>query len=359
MQLPDGRTGRAASLLFLPKVDEEAELPITPERVRLVVVRETAALDSEISFLRKLLTGVTGGTIVLALLVGVAVVYRGLRPMRTLASRISSIKQDDLSVRLPTKRIPTELAPVVERLNDLLERLEDAFRRERAFTADAAHELRTPLAGLRSVMEVALTRPRTDDEYKQALTECLDIARRTQAMTDNLLELARLDSGQATFKPETLRLAELVEGCWRYLASDSVRRGITFEARIPASLECEADRDSLMTTLSILLTNAAEYTNDGGLIEVAAVGRANLVELTVSNSGCRLSTEQIKHVFERFWRGDASRTNTGIHCGLGLATARHLVTALDGEIDARVNGNIFSVRLKLSRSPTRVEGSDI
>jgi two-component system heavy metal sensor histidine kinase CusS len=351
VRLPDGRPGRAVSLFFVPKVDEEAGDIGTPRKVILVVARETGALDSEIAFLRSLLGAATGGSIILALLMGVVVVRQGLRPLRTLASRIAAIREDDLSVRIPIDPMPAEMVPVAQRLNDLLHRLEEAFYRERAFTADAAHELRTPLAGLRSVIEVALARPRVGDDYRQAMTECLDIVRHTQTMIDNLLALARLDSGQTTLRPETICLSEVITTAWRPLADRIAARRLSVDRRVPTDLAFRTDRDNLALTLTVLLTNAVEYSDDDGQIEVAARQVGALVELTVANSGCTLSDESARHVFERFWRADASRTNTGIHCGLGLAIAKRIVTSLGGTIAASVNGDIFVVRVILPVSP--------
>jgi len=247
--------------------------------------------------------------------------------------------------------MPAEMVPVAHRLNDLLQRLEEAFHRERAFTADAAHELRTPLAGLRSVIEVALARPRTGDDYEQAMTECLDIVLHTQSMIDNLLALARLDSGQLTLRPETLCLSEVVDAAWRPLADKTVARGLSVDSRVPTDLSFKTDRDNLALTLTVLLTNAVEYSDDDGQIRIAAQQLGDLVELTVANSGCKLSEDAARHVFERFWRADASRTNTGIHCGLGLAIAKRIVTSLGGTIAASVSGDNFVVRIILPASP--------
>ena len=196
VRLPDGRAGRAVGWLFTPRIDDEAKRPIQPPNAVLVVARGTGALDAEIAFLGWLLAIGTGGTIVLALLVGTVVVRQGLRPLETVAAQIGAIRDDDLTARIPVDRLPVELAPVVQRLNDLLQRLDAAFQRERTFTADAAHELRTPLAGLRSTLEVALTHPRGTAEYREALADCLEIVRHTQALVDSLLALARLDGGR-------------------------------------------------------------------------------------------------------------------------------------------------------------------
>ncbi|MBZ5497887.1 MAG: sensor histidine kinase N-terminal domain-containing protein [Acidobacteriia bacterium] len=346
IRLPDGRTGRAVGFSFVPKVDEDTHEPIPPRKVTLVVARETTALDAEIRYLRWLLATATGGTIILALVVGAVVVRQGLRPLDALASQIAAIQYDDLSAQVPVDGIPAEMAAVVKRLNDLLRRLEEAFRRERAFSADVAHELRTPLAGMRCTLEVALTRPRAGIDYRQAIEECLDIIRRTQKMVDNLLALARLEDGKTMLHPESVRLAELIEHAWRPLCDGVRARGITIESRVPDHLACMADRESLRMILTSLFENAAEYANDGGHIEVAGAQAGDSAEVSIANTGCRLSEEDTRHVFDRFWRSDAARTNTGIHCGLGLALVQRATTSLRGTVSASAANGTFTVRLK-------------
>ena len=345
--LPDGRAGRAAALRFTPKIDDEVKDPVQPPNAVVVVARGTVALDSEIAFLQWLLVIGTGGTILLALVVGAVVVRQGLRPLDAVAARIAGIRQGDLSTRIPVDRMPHELAPVVGRLNDLLLRLDEAFRRERTFTADAAHELRTPLAGLRSTLEVALARPRESTEYRQALADCLDIVQHTQALVDSLLALARLEGEQVARKTETLRLDELIDTAWRPLAEKARARNLAVDSRVSPEAVCAADRANLLMILTALLTNAVEYTNTDGRIEIVAGQAGKAVELKIANTGCRLSEGDVRHVFERFWRGDASRTRTGVHCGLGLALVQRAVESLGGTVTASVAGGTFTVRLVL------------
>ena len=347
VRLPDGRAGRAAALLFTPKIDDEVKHPVQPPNAVVVVARGTAALDSEIAFLRWLLVIGTGGTILLALVVGAVVVRQGLGPLDALAVRIAGIRQGDLAARIPADRMPHELAPVVQRLNDLLYRLEEAFRRERTFTADAAHELRTPLAGLRSTLEVALARPREDAEYRRAMNECLDIVQHAQVLVDSLLALARLEGEQVARKTETLRLDQLVGAAWRPLAEKARARNLAVDSRVSPDAVCTADRAGLLMILTALLTNAVDYTNTDGRIEIVAGQVGEAVELKIANTGCRLSEQDVGHVFERFWRGDTSRTHTGVHCGLGLALVQRAVESLGGTVTASVAGGTFTVRLML------------
>jgi signal transduction histidine kinase len=350
VKLPDGRAGRAVGMLLVPKADEEARAVISG-RVILVVARGTASLDSTIGLIRWLLAATTGGTLVLAVLLGAVVVRRGLKPLDALAARIAAIRQDDLSAQFPTDPIPAELAPIVARLSDLLHRLDDAFRRERAFTADAAHELRTPLAGMRCTLEVALSQPRTGNDYREAITECLDVVRHTQGVIESLLALARFESGQTTLRPEAVEVGEMIEAGWRPLAGKAEARGITFDARSVMKLGCMADREVFQMIVAALLSNAAEYTNDRGCIGIAGRNVGESVELTIANTGCSLSEEDVQHVFDRFWRGDRSRTDTGIHFGLGLALVARATTALGGSVSARIAGGTFTVQLFLPAAP--------
>ncbi|MBE3098175.1 MAG: sensor histidine kinase N-terminal domain-containing protein [Planctomycetes bacterium] len=352
LSLPDGRPGRAVVFVFLPRVEEEEEdgqrkVPPAPQPVTLIVARETAGLDAELAAIRWIMAGAAGATLLLTLVVAALVVRQGLRPLEALAARIAAVREDSLDAAIPVEGMPREMAPVGERLNDLLRRLRDVLGRERAFTADAAHELRTPLAGIRSTIEVALARPRKPDEYGQALADCLDIARQMQTLVDNLLVLTRMEGGQVALRPEVVRVAELLEALWRPHAAQAQARGIVLERRLPADLQCTADRDLLAMVVSNLLANAVEYANDGGRIEVLGQAADDTLELSVANTGCTLSAAEVTHVFDRFWRGDAARTGTGIHCGLGLSLVERAAHALGGAVSAAVSGGRFVVRLTL------------
>lgn len=350
LTLPDGRRGRAVTLVFLPKVEQEEgkRQPTAPlQRVTLVVARGTADIEAKRSAFRWLLAGAAAGTILLTLLVAALVVRQGLRPLDRLAAEIAAIREDRLDTTIPVEGMPREMAPIVQRLNDLLHRLEDAFRRERAFTADAAHELRTPLAGIRATLEVALSRVRKPEEYQIAVRESVAIIDHMQTIVGNLLMLARLEGGQVPLRPEPVPLRQEIERLWRPLAGQAEACGIRFAADVPAGLAATADRELMALAVSNLLANAAEYANNGGRIEVAGHGAGGKAELVFSNTGCRLSAEQARHVFERFWRGDTARA-AGVHCGLGLALVERAVAVLGGEVSVTVTPDgVFTVRLVL------------
>jgi len=172
-----------------------------------------------------------------------------------------------------------------------------------------------------------------------------------QTMMNNLLMIARLDARQLTFRREQIRLAELVNSCWQPFPEKAIERKITFDNRVPNDVTVNSDRKNLSLIFSNLLNNAVEYTNDAGQIWVTAHHTGDSVEIAVANTGCQLTNEQAAQVFDCFWRGDSSRTGTGIHCGLGLALVQRLVRALGGSVIVELHpGGIFFIRLTLSDS---------
>jgi len=343
---------RVASLKFIPRIsdsDDEQQPQLSKEHaLTLAVARDASDLVGQHRVLRWLLLVVSAVVITLSFLVAAVIVGQGLRPLNLIATEIGGITEQDLSTRIGDAYIPGEIMPIRNRLNDLLSRLEAAFKRERRFTADVAHELRTPLAGIRSTIEVALARHRETDEYRSVLSECLAIAHDMQTMVNNLLMLARLDAQQISFYTEQIQLAELVNSCWQPFSGRALDRRLTFENRIDAEIACQSDRQNLSTVLSNVLDNAIEYANEAGQIWTTACRKDDSVEMAVSNTGCQLTTEQTSHVFDSFWRGDSSRKDAGVHCGLGLALAERIMRGLGGSVCAEVQpGGIFTVRLIL------------
>jgi signal transduction histidine kinase len=167
-------------------------------------------------------------------------------------------------------------------------------------------------------------------------------------MVGNLLMLARLDAKQISFQTEQIRLAELVNSCWQPFLDKALERQIKFENSIKAETTCESDRQNLSIVLSNVLANAVEYADEGGQIRTSTCYKDDSVEVAVSNTGCKLTTEQVSHVFDCFWRDDLSRTDTGTHCGLGLALVQRLVRALGGNAFAELKPpGIFIVRIIL------------
>lgn len=350
-----GQSQRAVGLNFVPRnADNDEEnandfhQTTNEQMLTMVVARDTSDLQRQLWFLRWLLLTASVGVIALSFIIAAFVVRQGLRPLNSIASEIAAIKVENLTNRIDTKNVPTEAVPIKNRLNELLTRLETSFNRERQFNADVAHELRTPLAGIRSTIEVALSRTRDSDEYKIVLSDCLTIIENMQTIVNNLLMLTRLDSQQISFKTEQIQLSKLVNSCWLCFNSKANEQKIIFENRIPSEITCGSDSEHLSMVILNLLDNAVEYTNENGQIWTTANPTDDSVELTVSNTGCQLTAEQVSKVFDSFWRSDSSRSETGTHCGLGLSLVQRLVTALGGDAIAELQSDgIFTIRVIL------------
>ena len=343
--LPDGRRGRIAGISFYP-YQEEDETDAEPRRVILVVARETAEIDGALARLRALLVAVCAAATLLSLGVLGWVVRHGLRPVDRLADQIEGVGEEDLSARVDLAGAPKELAPIADRLNDLLTRLQAAFARERSFSADVAHELRTPLAGLRSTLEVALSRQRESEDYREAMADCLAICEQTQRMVDTLLSLARIEAGRVDVSRESVRLDEALQECWKPLAERARTRNLQVEWDVKRGLSLDSDPEKLRLILLNILENAVTHSDTAGSIHIEAGSRNGHVEVCVTNTGSQLPQGQAEHVFERFWRGDAARGATGLHCGLGLSLCKQLVTLLGGLISVTSDaGGVFRVAL--------------
>jgi two-component system heavy metal sensor histidine kinase CusS len=342
----DGRIERVVGFSFIPRLADNDGKATEKQTLTLVVARDNTVVLSQLKFLRQVLFFASTTVMLMSVLVSVLTARQSLRPLKAIAEEIAAIKENDLAARIGTDDVPSELLPIKDRLNDLLSRLEDAFKRERSFTADVAHEMRTPLAGIRSTIEVTLARARDTTEYQTVLSDCLAIVENMQKMVGNLLTITRLDACQVTFCYEQIRLSELVDSCWRPFKEKAIERELVFDNRIPDNVTVNSDRENFSMVLSNLLSNAVEYANKAGRIWLTACQTNDLIEITVSNTGCKLTSEQASHVFDCFWRADSSRTAAGIHCGLGLSLAQRIVRALGGSVIAELqNGGIFTIRL--------------
>jgi two-component system heavy metal sensor histidine kinase CusS len=236
--------------------------------------------------------------------------------------------------------------PVVTRLNELLARIESAFGREKAFTADVAHELRTPISGLEAALEVCASRDRTGDEYRQVVSRCRATVEQMHRLVEQLLLLARAESGQVVMEMRWVGLNELLKDCWDAVGERALERALRLEWEVPAACEVRTDRGLLMVVVQNLFDNAVSYADEGGAVRVQWIEMDAGAVLRVSNTGCTLGEAEVAKVFERFWRDDAARSGTGRHAGLGLSLCRKIMALLGGEAMARVReGGVFEVEV--------------
>jgi signal transduction histidine kinase len=322
-----------------PRLDPGVEAP--EGAVEVVAVRATAATHATLARLATWFWLLGAGAVVLAAGAAAAAVHRGMAPVRELARRIDRIEDPADPLGLPASAVPRELQPVVRRLDALLARLRAAFARERRFTADVAHELRTPLAVLRTGIDVALQREREVGDYRARLGELQATVDRMTAMVDSLLLLSRADGGHLAVERTSIPLAPLVDECWAPFAALAARRGLRFTSAVGDDTSVDADEAKLRMIVTNLLANAVEYTADGGTIHALRPSRGDAV-LIVVDSGPPIPRDQLPRLFEPFWRADPARSEAGLHCGIGLPLARALARCqdLDVVVDNLADGSV-------------------
>ena len=267
---------------------------------------------------RRVSAPMLGGLPLLALLIWFGV-GRGLRPLLTLAGDISRRAPNRLDA-IDMEETPEEIQPLVESLNRLFTRVERAFENERRFTADAAHELRTPLAALKTQAQVAL---RTTDEAarRHALEQVVRGVDRATHLVEQLLTLARLDPQTDTIERRPLDLCTLAVEVMAELASAAAEQGVELELAEPCIGNVTGNRESLGVLLRNLVDNAIRYTPGGGRVEVSMHRSGDEVCLSVSDSGPGIPEAERARVFERFYRSEGSAAGG---CGLGLSIVRRV-----------------------------------
>lgn len=323
-RLPTGAMGRAVGLQFVPKG--------ATQPYRLVVASTVAGLNGDLNHVLQF--AAICGLVLLAATVWIVprVLRRGLEPLARLGEQAARIDSRSLATRFPVGELPEELQAIAGRLNGLLARIERSFERERRFSSDLAHELRTPLAELRSAAECALKWP--ESRHPEFDRETLEIAGSMEGMVARMLALARSDQGELEPQREPVVLANLVRDRWEHLAGRAQERGLRGEfALAPGSIA--ADPVMLGSIVDNLLENAVDYGAPGVIVIVADPLSPEI--LRVSNQVTDFTPDDLPRLFERFWRKEASRTG-GRHVGLGLSLARAFAEAMGGRLEARMPG---------------------
>ncbi len=293
------------------------------------------------------------GAAVLAAVVGTGALLarRALRPIDEIVATARRIGESSLAGRLPHPGTADEIGRLVSTLNEMLDRIERGVEAQRRFTADASHELRSPLSRLRTEIEVTLRRPRSSEAYEQALRSGLEEVERLSRLTGALLTLARLDAGERPADTGPAPLGPAADAEIRRLAPEAARRGVSLvlEAEGPATVKADADLVALV--LGNLLDNAVKFSPPGGRVTVRVGPRDGLARIVVTDQGPGLPAASAARVFDRFSRGDPSRTPGAPGVGLGLAIARAAVEACGGRIsvaEAPGGGAAFTVLLPLA-----------
>ena len=390
--LPDGRPGRQVCFTFQPSIDDWVEedddweeeytqrdqrtqdvtaslvaqrvalgehaatapaesgvLTLTWEAARadvtIALARSTTQLDQRLANLLWILPSVGTAITLLGSVVLASVVRNGLQPVKTIAAAITDIDENSLEDRVSMDRVPVEVLPIVRRLNDLLSRLEIAFHRERAFSSNLAHELRTPLAGLRATLEVHRAQAHHVERCARTVDTCLEICDQSESLVENLLTLARVEAVTFACNVEPIRIDDLFRECWQPFAAQANRKHLRTSLDIPQILVA-TDREGLRVILQNVLSNAVCHSDPGGCIDVKVLSTDDQLSISVLNSGNQLDAHQAEVAFDRLWRGDHARSQTGEHFGLGLTIIKRFTEALGGHVDLCLDAS-FRITISL------------
>ena len=305
--------------------------PDRPDSPQLTLLLDITHHQHFLQRMQRLIWLTVGLSALATALLGAWAARRALRPLRRMGAIAGSVSARSLTARLPQEQMPAELAELAHSINAMLARLDDAFQRLSAFSADIAHELRTPLSNLLTHTQVTLTRERSPEDYREALHSNLEELQWMAQLVNDMLYLAKADHGLLAPNREALQLAAEVDMLLEFfapLAEDAnVHMSRSGDGRI------EGDRNMLRRALSNLLDNAVRFTPDGGEVRVRIVDAARGVNISVENSGDGISAELLPRLFDRFYRADPARQEgSSEHAGLGLAITRSIIRAHDGQI---------------------------
>jgi two-component system heavy metal sensor histidine kinase CusS len=288
-------------------------------------------------------------------LIGYQIARQGIRPVEEMATTARHISSTNLRERIQAEGYPFELASLAGTFNQMLDRLEESFERISRFSADIAHDLRTPVNNIRGEAEVALARARTVDEYRDVLESSLEEAVRLSELIGDLLFLARAESPLNELRRERVNVGDLLITVRDYYEASAVNGGISLVAVESAEpLIVELDRSLMLRAVSNLVSNAVAHTLPGGTVTLAATNEDAAIRIEVSDTGGGIPTEALPRVFDRFFRVDPSRSKTSGGTGLGLAIVQSILTLHGGsaEISSQL-GHGTRVTLRMAALATR------
>lgn len=288
------------------------------------------------------------GAVILLIGLGLAWWIAGqiTRPLREVGAVARQIAGGDLSRRIEPTGGEDELTDVIKTLNETFARLDESFSRQKRFTADASHELRTPVSLILAHAQGALLREQTPEDYREALNDCAEAAKRMRQLIESLLELSRFDAGSPDLRLSDCDLADIAQSCANELSPLTDAKGIKVVLELrPAP--CKADASRIAQVVTNLMANAIRFTPAGGNITLNTCPGEHS-SFTIRDTGPGIPADQAGRLFERFHRSDASRTRDTGGTGLGLSICKAIIDAHGGEIRheaGQLKGCVFTFQL--------------
>lgn len=276
-------------------------------------------------------------------------VYKITKSITYLSSRIKLISSENLDEKVTGIGKGDEIGELADSFNNLLDRLQEAFRREQQFIADVAHELKTPLTTLKSSFEITLSKPRNNGEYKEVIEEAITETDQLSQTLKNVLDLAWSETRYSQNNKKRFNLSELVGDLFEIAQKMAIQKKVEVNLSTTPNVFVKGFKDKLARVILNLIDNAIKYSPKGGKIEIILEKSPNKALVNIIDNGPGISEGDLPHIFNRFYRG--SKTDKVLGSGLGLAIAKSIITIHQGEIrvkSAKGKGSAFIVVLPLS-----------
>lgn len=318
----EGVTYRGAAITLQPSPNT-SNSNLLQINTLVVAISMDFHLEFMNSFYRNL-WGVVIGICLFSILAAWMSVHQGHAPLRKVSSQIRDISSDKLHLRVDTNQVPIELVDLVSAFNDMLQRIEDEFNKLSHFSADIAHELRTPITNIMTQTQVSLGQVRSTEEYQEILYSNLEEYEHMAAMINDMLMLAKTESGLLEPAFSELDVAAEIEGLFDFFEAWSEENNIRLELT-GESAPIHCDRAMVRRALSNLLSNAIRHATKDSIVRVLLKTDAGVSQIIVENTGATIPPEQASMIFDRFYRGDPSRQRRGDGAGLGLAIVKSIV----------------------------------
>ena len=347
----NGAPYRAIVLRQVPVLDREDNITV-PLRVTVIYAASLGGLHERLAVLAFVVVGVSLILLVIVSVLAAWRVRRGLEPLIELAGQAEAISVLHWEFRPPAEAsVAKELAPLTGAIERVLDRLHESFRQQRDFTSDAAHELKTSVAIVKSTLQTLLQRPRPENEYRAGLESMLEDCGRLEDLLGRMLRLARIEQWVENGMNRRLGTTEVTSTCEAAISRIQAlanARNIQIELSAPQEVHLRADPEDLELIWVNLLENALQYSPAGSSVAIGVGNGGSTASVCVRDSGPGIPEEQLPHVFQRFYRGDPSRSRSTGGFGLGLAICKAMVTAYGGQIEAvNRDGQGMEMRVQL------------
>jgi two-component system heavy metal sensor histidine kinase CusS len=301
-------------------------------------------IDHHVEFMtmfRGALWVAVAGAIMVSVLISIAIARAGVRPLLQLAQQMDEISSQRLNQVLTTDNVPVELVSLVQAFNAMLARLDSSFVRLSQFSADIAHELRTPVSNLLTQTQVMLSKERSVEEYREVLASNAEELERMSRMVADMLFLAKTDDEPGVTLDDTVDVGSEVRDLFEFYEALAAERSVGLE--LSGSLMIEGDRSMLRRGINNLLSNAIRYTPAGGTVRVSLERIGDRGMINVTNPGELIPEPARERLFERFYRADAARSRDTEGAGLGLAIVKAIAEAHGGgvSVSSSENSNTF------------------